>query len=346
MIGYSYLFPKPHLWGGLDFGEFLFSSQINIMSDIQETIPTAAEAKKEPRRRWRFQYSLRTLMIFVTVVGVLCVWPGMILQRVQHQRRVVEQIEALGGIVTYDIVTFDYGMGRYISAPPPGPRIIRQIFGDDVFVYVVEVSFNQQNKAKDKDLALLRELPHLKRVSLDGPSFSDEGLKYVNDLKSLERLDLLNTNISGEGVALLERNKKLDSLSLCGAAVNDSKLTQIDKLTNLHRLQINQSSITDDGLIYISRLSELTDLFLEQNAQITDKGMESIRHLTNLETLGLCDTSVTSEGLTYFKCLTKLYIIEVGPNITIDDLEKVQSKLPHAWYEIIKNENSIEYLEL
>lgn len=72
MIGYSFLFPKPHLWGGLDFGEFLFSSQINIMSDIQEPIPAAAEAKKETRRRWRFQYSLRTLMVFVFVVSILC----------------------------------------------------------------------------------------------------------------------------------------------------------------------------------------------------------------------------------------------------------------------------------
>ena len=75
------------------------------MSDNQEPIPAAAEAKKEPRRRWRFQYSLRTLLIFVSIVGVLCGWLGMIIQRVRHQRNVVAQIKELGGEAYYDYQT-------------------------------------------------------------------------------------------------------------------------------------------------------------------------------------------------------------------------------------------------
>ncbi|MGD0516297.1 MAG: hypothetical protein ABSA26_02070 [Thermoguttaceae bacterium] len=42
------------------------------MSDTQDPIPAPAEQKKETRRRWRFQYSLRTLLIFVSIVSVLC----------------------------------------------------------------------------------------------------------------------------------------------------------------------------------------------------------------------------------------------------------------------------------
>ena len=88
------------------------------MPDIQEPIPAAAEAKKEPRRRWRFQYSLRTLMIFVSIVGVLCGWLGMFIQRVQHQRQVVAQIKELGGEVYYDY-QFTYGQNGNITRPAP-----------------------------------------------------------------------------------------------------------------------------------------------------------------------------------------------------------------------------------
>jgi hypothetical protein len=41
------------------------------MSNATEPAPSTAETKKKTRR-WRFQYRLRTLLIFVTVVGVLC----------------------------------------------------------------------------------------------------------------------------------------------------------------------------------------------------------------------------------------------------------------------------------
>jgi hypothetical protein len=58
--------------GRAGFRGVLYSLQINIMPDIQEPIPAAAEVKKEPRRRWRFQYSLRTLMAFVFIVSILC----------------------------------------------------------------------------------------------------------------------------------------------------------------------------------------------------------------------------------------------------------------------------------
>ena len=108
-------------------------------------------------------------MIVVTVVGVLCGWVGIFLQRVWHQRQVVAKMQALGWKVYFD---YQYD-GESL---PPGPSIVRWILGDDAFAYV---EFTEGNHAKDKDLILLRELPRIKRVDLDGPGITDEGLKTV-----------------------------------------------------------------------------------------------------------------------------------------------------------------------
>ena len=64
----------------------------------------------KPRRRW-FQFSLRTLMVLVTV---LCVWLGLVSERARKQREAVAAIEALGGWVWYDY--------QNSGQEPPGPK--------------------------------------------------------------------------------------------------------------------------------------------------------------------------------------------------------------------------------
>ena len=101
-IYFSFSF-SPIYGAGWILGDFYLLSKIIIMSDIRESIPTAAEAKKETRRRWRFQYSLRTLLIFVSIVGVLCGWLGIFLQRVHDQsQRCGTNRRLWAGMFVYD----------------------------------------------------------------------------------------------------------------------------------------------------------------------------------------------------------------------------------------------------
>ena len=51
--------------------------------------------------RW-YQFSLRSLMIFVLVGGVLLGWAGAFYRRVHAQRRAVSRVLGLGGHVGYD----------------------------------------------------------------------------------------------------------------------------------------------------------------------------------------------------------------------------------------------------
>ena len=72
-----------------------------------------------PKLRW-YQYSLRTLLVFVTLLcTVACSWIGVKLRQAERQRTVVEAITKLGGDVGWCI--------------RPGPAWLQPLLGDDYY---------------------------------------------------------------------------------------------------------------------------------------------------------------------------------------------------------------------
>jgi hypothetical protein len=55
----------------------------------------------KPKRRW-FQFSLRALLVFVTLCAIVCSWLTVKLQQAKRQREAVAEFEKLGGAVFYD----------------------------------------------------------------------------------------------------------------------------------------------------------------------------------------------------------------------------------------------------
>ena len=111
--------------------------------------------------RRRFQYSLRTLLLFVLLVNIVMAWFGANWRAAGQQRDAVAAIKALGGSVRYDYVPPGTVTGPTTSpfaAPPgavsplavpalaataptvpPGPAWARRLLGDDFFANVVDV---------------------------------------------------------------------------------------------------------------------------------------------------------------------------------------------------------------
>ena len=80
----------------------------------------------KPKRRW-FQYSLQTLLVFVTLCAIPCSWYAVKMNRVKRQREAVEAIEKLGGRVEW--------------SKPSGPAWLRKLLPDEFFQSVDVVSF-------------------------------------------------------------------------------------------------------------------------------------------------------------------------------------------------------------
>jgi hypothetical protein len=284
------------------------------MSSDQIPTGTISEANPEPcpasnrpaRRHWRFQFSLRTLLLFVSVVGVLCGYLGMFIQSAQKQRKAVAQIQRLGGQVNYD-----YEFGHHDSPPtPPGPSFLRRIFGEDAFANVKYVSlYSETNTIRDEDLIVLRELPKVDQLYLWSPGITDRGMKIVAENRNLQQLSLVDVNISGDGLMLFGKNERLESLYLHAASIDDSTISGIETQGSVRCLILRKTGLTDAGLASVARLLQLRELNLCENSGFTGKGLESVAKLTNLKSLYLLGNSGMVDGFEHLKGLTKLKLL-------------------------------------
>src|SRR5262245_15433970 len=110
-----------------------------------------------PKRRWS-RFSLRTLLVLVSIASAGFGWLGVKVRQAQQQREAVKAIQNLGALE----VRYDYQMtpdGKFDNVTlPPGPVWLRKLLGDDAFANVVLVIL-ADSEVTDADLILLHEFP-------------------------------------------------------------------------------------------------------------------------------------------------------------------------------------------
>ena len=164
--------------------------------------PKIVEPKSKPRRRW-FQFSLRTLLIVVTLAGCGFGWLGKNVWEARRQQADVAAIEKSGGHVIYDYQIDSQGK-HAPNAVPPGPAWLHALLGDDCFRRVREVHI-LTGHASDADLGHLAGLKTLERLSVCGPKVTDAGLEHLRGLTQLKECDVTYTSVTDAGAAKLRR---------------------------------------------------------------------------------------------------------------------------------------------
>ena len=115
-------------------------------------------------------FTLRTLLIGVTLAGCGFACLGFKVQEARRQQADVAAILKLGGNVYYD---HQFGIAGYNpSAVPPGPRWLRALLGDDFFGRVCEIDLTG-TPLQDADLRHLERLKGLSTLLLDGTTVTD-----------------------------------------------------------------------------------------------------------------------------------------------------------------------------
>jgi hypothetical protein len=162
----------------------------------------------KPKLRW-YQYSLRTLVVFVMLCAVACSWLAVKMEQARKQREAVEAIEKLGGVAKY-------------GARP----------GDCFFANVVDVSFTT---ATDDGLEHLDRLTYVEFLWLHDSQVTDKGLQYVEGLTQLKWLDLDYTHVTDQGLAHLKGLPNLNTLWLNGTQVTHKGVSELQQaLPNCH----------------------------------------------------------------------------------------------------------------
>jgi hypothetical protein len=98
------------------------------------------ETEPKRKRRW-LQFSLRTLLIGVTLLAVPCAYVGWQAKIVRDRRALLDSIKAAGG--------GDETAMFYNSASPPPPPWLRRILGDEtVELLLVPPATNEETMAR------------------------------------------------------------------------------------------------------------------------------------------------------------------------------------------------------
>jgi hypothetical protein len=200
-----------------------------------------------PKKSGRWRIMLRIALLVAPVLVIPVAWFSVEVEKAARQKAAVEGIENSGGDVLYEHQSESDGNFDPL-APPPGPKWLRRLLGDDLFTTVVLADVYTDDGA-----AYLEQLPKLRRVHLLGPAITDSALLHVADLNELEMLTVARD-----------------------LPITDRALGALTRLRHLKILYLSSRRITDAGLDRLRELVELTNLDLEF-AQVSDAGIAKLQ---------------------------------------------------------------------
>jgi hypothetical protein len=213
------------------------------------------------RRRWRFQFSLRSLFVVMTLVALLL---GLHNWQVQRYQQAVHTIQRLQGRMSFG----PDSVGSYYTRP---------LFSEPiVFVDLAGTS------AANDDLKRLRSLVDLEQLNLSGTEIRVGGLTPLAGLTNLHALSLNGTAIGDSDLVRFRRLENLAQLDLSGTGVGDAGLKHLASLAALETLYLHGTKATGDGLEPLCGLPRLGELSLD-DGQITPAAVARLARMPALK---------------------------------------------------------------
>ncbi len=261
--------------------------------------------------RRRFQYSLRSLLLFMVLANVFMAWLCPLWRAARQQREAVAAIHAVGAVVVYDYEaehTAKWWASATVkwSAPvPPGPAWARKLLGDDLFTNVVEVGYDGWANFRGRSAESAGLSRFLCQPRETGPFSGRRFASLPGDRESPEN------PITDRCLEHIGKLPRLEVLELGWSCVSDASLKNLEGLTRLRQLNLARTPITDHGLEHLQGLTQLRELNLART-DITDRGLRHLVKLTRLEVLDLSGTTVTEAGLAQLAQLPELRLLGLG----------------------------------
>lgn len=207
--------------------------------------------------RYRFQFTLRTLLILTTVTGAASAWLG------YEVRKPTTEPEPW----PYRGFRAEFGAdGRAIAMWGTGRE---RYSGPGFFLEHVDV-------VVDRDLASLKNCDNLRELWLFQTDITDAGLAVLDNLTNLEHLQLAETAVTDRGLAYIEGLEDLKWLDLGATKITDAGLVHLSKMHHLEHLCLEDTGISDAGVEHLLGLSNLELLDL-RGTRVTDEGVKKLQ---------------------------------------------------------------------
>jgi len=252
------------------------------------------------------------VLLFVAGAGLAIFW---VMPR-HREARAITVIESWGEwprstfSVHYD---FEYdAQDEFIhGAPCPGPSYLdawcgRRTGGIPVVVCVrydigsSRVSSSVRWHLSAADLAVLRDMTHLKAIDFSDVDLDPDGVVHLQAGGRLERLWLDGTNINDQGMADVSRVDGLRVLSITGCAVGDAGIVHLQRLQCLEELYIAGTQVSGRGLA-MANLSPRLRVVHAGGVALGAEGARALARLPQLEELDVSTTGLCDEDLAHFR---------------------------------------------
>jgi hypothetical protein len=162
--------------------------------------------------RWRFQFSLRSMLVLVVIVALASGWLATDLKKAREQSELVQELPA--GVM------YDWEFGNSLAwipnAQPPTQAWLRALLGEEFFADAVDVHIAN---CADATLKKINRFTEIRRLAVNGTGVTDVGLENVKGLTRLQQLSLQDTKVTVGGLKQLGCLKDLRNLLIYGPGV-------------------------------------------------------------------------------------------------------------------------------
>lgn len=213
----------------------------------------------------RSRFSLRVLLVIVTVAGVLFAWMASLESRARNRRRSQESIRAKGGTVTWDVESTSH------QHSPLAPQWLVHKLGYEYFGTSVSVNIPHSS---DANLKILNEFDEVRSLQLKKSQLTDGGMRFISQLGSLDYLLLDAPLVSDVGIEYLSNLKHLEMLLIGELGVGVTSLSPVGSLNKLRGLVVEDPEFCDTMLMDIRVAKQLTALSCN-GTDITEAGAMS-----------------------------------------------------------------------
>jgi hypothetical protein len=175
-------------------------------------------------------------------------------------------------------VEYDYDFDAKFPdkwGPPPGPRLLRALLGQNVFAHVTCMVGDPE------DLHDLTHLPRLQKLYFSHRAMTDGDLRHLLCLKELREVSWspIDARITNRGIEVLAQIETLETLGLCcsfGSPVTPEGLRPLLRLPRLKRLDLRCCPVDDSFVPVLSEFTKLESISVAVT-KISNKGEKDLK---------------------------------------------------------------------
>ncbi|WDI44496.1 hypothetical protein [Bremerella sp. P1] len=262
----------------------------------------------KPKRRW-LRFGLRGLMVLVLLLSLPMGWIARDVYRSQREDEVVAAVEKAGGFASYDYQQ----LNLWNEVPhPPGPWILRKLFGDHIHAYVDYVTLMEPDEVNTL-IPMLANCHRLEYLELHEAVLSDQSVETIAQMPKLRELALIGTSITVDQMRQLSQAPAMKSITLEGPTASDDYVELLPLFSSLEDVALSQTTVTDRGMQSLGQLSDLKSVSIEQAPAVTNDGFAALANCPQLSDIWADGTKVDEGCIDTLKKLPELDDVYISP---------------------------------